>query len=337
MTLPRVLPARRWAQWIAALVTLAIGVQFTLWVVPHLNGVAPTVTRPAGVEAFLPIGSMLATRHLLHTGEIDAVHPAGLAIFLGICLMSAVLARSFCSHLCPIGLLSELLGRLGLRGLGSNLRPPKWIDLPLRSLKLLLLGFFAWAVWLVMDPVAVAAFLESPYARIVDAKMWLFFAEPSRLTVAVVGALLVSSVFVRDLWCRYLCPYGALLGILGLLAPLKITRNTATCTGCQGCTRACPARLPVHSMTRVASIECTSCQDCVMACPVEDCLTVRPPRLRRWVLRPVVAAAVALVVYLGVIGGFRVAGHWNTSITEAEYQEHLPKIRTGTYTHPSVD
>ena len=239
--LPKVLAARRIVQWVAVAAVIVIGLQFTLWVVPHLDGRWPEVSRPPGVEAFLPIGGMLATRHLLQAGVVDAVHPAGLAIFVAICVMSVVMAKSFCSHVCPIGLLSELLGRLGIRLTGRALRLPRWLDLPLRGLKFLLLSFFVWAIWFAMDPQAVAAFLTSPYNTIVDAKMWLFFAHPSRLTVTVVGVLVVGSVFVRDLWCRYLCPYGALLGVLGRLAPLKVTRDDSLCTGCQGCTRACPA------------------------------------------------------------------------------------------------
>jgi len=334
VALTRVLRFRRLAQWLMTLLVVVIGAQFSLWVRAHLDGRWPEVGRPPGVEAFLPIDAMLGARHLLHTGAVDPVHPAGLAIFLGICLMSVVVARSFCSHVCPIGLLSELAGRFGVRLVGRTWTPPKWVDLPLRGLKFLLLGFFVWAVWYAMDPKAVASFLESPYARVADAKMWIFFAEPSRLTIAVLGVLLVGSVFVRDLWCRYLCPYGALVGILGRLAPLKITRNRDLCTACEGCTRACPARLPVHQMGRVASVECTSCQDCVVACPVEGCLAVRAPLgpNHRW-LRPAVATGLALFLYLGVVIGFRAAGMWATSVSEAEYHFRLQELESPLYTH----
>jgi len=318
-----------------ALVAL-IGVQFTRWVVPHIQGRWPEVSRPAGVEAFLPIDAMMALRHLLSTGKVDAVHPAGLAIFVGICLMSAVVAKSFCSHICPIGLISELLGRLGLRLVGRPLTPPTWLDIPLRGLKYLLLGFFVWAVWFAMDGDAVAAFLSSPYARVVDAKMWKFFAPPSRLTVAVLGVLVVGSVFVRDLWCRYLCPYGALVGLLGRFAPLKVTRDPDLCTGCEGCTRVCPARLPVHQMQRVGSVECTSCQDCVIACPEDGCLAIRPPKVAPGprLLRPVAPVLLAVALYLGVVAGFRMAGHWHTSVPEAEFHERLPEMSSPVYTHP---
>jgi polyferredoxin len=202
-------------------------------------------------------------------------------------------------------------------------------------LKFLLLGFFVWAIWFAMDPRGVEAFLASPYAKIVDAKMWLFFAEPSRLTIAVLGILMVGSIFVRDLWCRYLCPYGALVGVLGRLAPLKVTRDPELCTDCHSCTAACPARLKVHSMQRVASIECTSCQDCVVACPVSSCLAVRPPKpaaATTW-LRPAAATLLAVGLYLMVIAGFMATGHWHTSVSEEEYHRRLQEIDSPLYTH----
>ncbi len=332
---PRVFRTRRVIQWVTALLVLVSGYRFTLWVTAHLAGRWPAVSRPEGVEGFLPIDSMLALRHWLLSGVIDTIHPAGLAIFLGICLMSLLVARSFCSHMCPVGLLSELLGRLGVRLMGANLRIPRWLDVPLRSLRFLLLGFFVWAVWFAMSPNQVASFLESPYSRVVDAKMWLFFAHPSATTVAVLGVLVVGSIFVRDLWCRYLCPYGALLGLLGRLAPFKVTRDPELCTDCRGCTAVCPARLTVHELVRVASIECTSCQDCVAACPVEGCLAVRPPLAarRRWWLRPAWASLLAVAIYLAVIGAFRLTGHWQTSVTEAEYHRRLQEIGSPLYTH----
>lgn len=331
----KVVRFRRVIQWATAAVTIAVGWRFSLWVSAHLMGRSPTVSRPAGVEGFLPIDAMLALRHWLTSHVIDPVHPAGLAIFMGICIMSLVVARSFCSHMCPVGLLSELAGRLGIRLTGRSLRVPRWLDVPLRSIRFLLLGFFVWAVWFAMTPHQVEAFLNSPYARVVDVKMWLFFARPSSTTVAVLGVLLVGSVFVRDLWCRYLCPYGALLGMLGRFAPFKVTRVADLCTDCRACTRACPAQLVVHSLDRVASIECTACQDCVAACPVSGCLAVSPPRGagRQWWLQPARAMVLAVGLYVAVIGVFRVTGHWHTSVTEAEYQRRLDEINSPLYTH----
>ena len=157
MRLPRVLKARRAIQIGTAVLIMAIGVQYTFWLRAHLEGLEPSIVRPPAVEAFLPIGAMLSLKHLVLTGVVDDVHPAGLAIFLGICLMSALLTRSFCSHLCPIGLASELAGRLGVR-VSGGLRVPRWLDIPRRGIKCFLLGYFVWVIWVVMDGDAVATF-----------------------------------------------------------------------------------------------------------------------------------------------------------------------------------
>lgn len=330
-------PVVRWRRAVQVgffVVVLALGAQFALWAAAHLDGRNPAVPRPPGVEGFLPISALMSLRLWLAGDGVHPIHPAGLGILVGILLMSLLLAKSFCSTLCPVGAVSEWVGRLGRR-LRVDWTLPRWLDIPLRSLKYLLLAFFVWATWVAMDLPGVRAFLDSPYNKVADVKMLLFFAHPSRLTVAVLGVLVIGSLFVRDLWCRYLCPYGALLGIVGRLAPLKVTRDLATCTDCAKCTKVCPARLPVHRMVRVASVECTSCQDCVAACPIMDCLAVRAPRPLpgRALLRPALSVAAAVVVYLGVIVAFRATGHWHGSVTESEHARRLAEIDSPLYTH----
>ena len=53
--------------------------------------------------------------------------------------------------------------------------------------------------------------------------------------------MVVASVFVQNFWCRYLCPYGALLGLTSLLSPLRIRREPAACIDCAKCAKACPS------------------------------------------------------------------------------------------------
>lgn len=325
---------RRWIQWVFLVLVLLIGAQFAAWAFAHLAGRPPAVPRPPGVEGFLPISALMSLRLWVAGGGIHPVHPAGLAILLAVLAMSALVAKLFCSHLCPVGAVSEGLGRLGDRLLGATWRLPGWLDVPLRFLKYLLLAFFLWAVWVSMDLAAVRAFLDSPYNKVADVKMLLFFASPARLTVAVLGVLVVGSVLVRDPWCRYLCPYGALLGLLGVLAPLKVTRDPARCTQCRACTRVCPARLPVHRLPRVASVECSSCQDCVAACPVRGCLAMRLPRFASGVrLAPRHAVALAVAVFVVILAAFRIAGYWRGSVSETEFAARLADIHSPLYTH----
>ena len=96
-----------------------------------------------------------------------------------------------------------------------------------------------------MGPAAVADFLDSPYNRVADVKMLYFFERISPFGLKAVLALVGLSIVIPYSWCRYLCPYGALLGALSLLSPLKVTRHAPSCIDCNLCTKACPSHLPV--------------------------------------------------------------------------------------------
>ncbi|MGE5499268.1 MAG: 4Fe-4S binding protein, partial [Syntrophothermus sp.] len=146
-----------------ALLCIWIGVEFYLFV-NYLDsaGTAAFYHRPPGAEGFLPISSMMSAYLFFQTGEIHPAHPAGLFIFLAILLVSLVFRKAFCSWLCPVGFLSELVGDFGEKIMKRRIRIPKFLDFPLRSLKYLLLGFFVYAIFFIMDNIAIRAFLDSP-------------------------------------------------------------------------------------------------------------------------------------------------------------------------------
>ena len=130
--------------------------------------------------------------------------------------------------------------------------------------------------------------------------MLYVFERLSPLAVKMLAGLTVLSVVVPYLWCRYLCPYGALLGALSLLSPLKVTRHAPSCIDCSLCTKAWPPHLPVARLARVHSDECFGCLSCVAACPVTRALRVETPAPWRRAVRP--AAFATLVVGLFCVG-----------------------------------
>jgi polyferredoxin len=109
-------------------------------------------------------------------------------------------------------------------------------------------------------------------------KLYYFFAAITPFAFSVIAILIVLSVIVKNFWCRYLCPYGALLGLGSLLSPMKIKRDAQTCIDCELCTKACPASIKVHTLHTVWSDECTSCLECVQVCPVQNTLEMRMHR-----------------------------------------------------------
>jgi polyferredoxin len=309
---------------------LWIGIEFHHFMRWGLSGGAePYAERPPGVEGFLPISALIGLRHWLATGAINPVHPAALFILLAIVLVSIAVKKAFCSFLCPVGTLSEYLWRLGRKVYGRNLQLPRWLDVPLRSLKYLLLLFFLWAI-VKMDVPTVTAFVHSPYNKVADIKMYVFFAHLSGLAMKVLVILAVLSLFIKNPWCRFLCPYGALLGIAGWLSPFKVARTKANCIDCQLCTRACPSNIRVHTSGRVWSDECTSCLECVAVCPVKNTLEVRA----RGRAIPTRAAAITVIgIFIGVTGLAMATGHWRNSISRAEYLQRFTRLDSPTYQH----
>ncbi len=236
---------RKIVQYLFLATVVLIGIKFSIFVNQLANGISPTVTRPPGIEAFLPISSLISLKYWLVSGIFNQVHPSGLIILLMALATGLLLKRGFCSWICPFGLLTEYLNRLHRLIFRKNVKLPAWLDYPLRSLKYLLLGFFLWAIALQMDAVELEYFIYSPYNMVADIKMLYFFQNVTALAFRVLVVLLVLSVLIRNFWCRYLCPYGALLGILSFLSILKIHRNAETCTNCQKCTRTCPVDIAI--------------------------------------------------------------------------------------------
>jgi polyferredoxin len=301
-----------------------IGVEFYLFMrwAEH-PGQAAYVAHPPGAEGFLPISALMSLRFWVATGRICELHPAGLFIFLAILAVGLLLRKGFCSWLCPVGTLSEALWRLGAKIFGRNFDLPRWADYPLRAVKYLLLLFFLWAT-LAMDGTRLEAFLYSPLNAAADLRMYYFFTRISALALGVVLVLAALSMVVRNFWCRYLCPYGALLGALSLGSPLAITRAKDTCIDCKLCTRACPSRIQVHAAGRVLSDECTGCYRCVEACPVKDTLAMRAPcgkAVPLWMFAMLVAG-----LFVAVTGMAILTGHWRNVITPRDYQRLVLEV-----------
>ncbi len=324
---------RFWIQTGFIILCLWIGVEFTLWYFWHEGSGAVAVSRPPGVEGFLPISALMSLWYLFLGGGIHPVHPAGLFILIAFILMSVLMKKSFCSWLCPVGTLSENIGEFGKKLFGRNFGVWRWLDYPLRSIKYLLFGFLVYVVFFQMDLRALGMFLDSPYNKVADVKMFLFFKDISRTSLIVIGVLVALSLVIRNFWCRYLCPYGALLGIAGLFSPLRITRNADACIDCAKCAKVCPNRIAVDRLNVVMSDECTSCMACVDACPVKETLQLKTSRRSTRAVRPAWVAAAVVGIFVLVTGIAMLTGNWHSAVDEGEFSRRIKDIDNPIYNH----
>src|ERR1039457_4535844 len=174
------------------------------------------------------------------------------------------------------------------------------------------------------------------YELIVDVRMLNFFRYLGGTTAFVVLGLVIASIFVQNFWCRYLCPYGAFLGLVSLLSPTRITRKPETCIDCAKCAKACPSALPVDKLLQIRSAECTGCLECVAICPAKDTLTMSVPlgaRKRRAIPAWSMAAGIA-ILFLGVVGYAKATGQWNTNLPRQIYLELVPNASTQEHPAP---
>jgi len=300
---------------------LWIGIQFYLWVRwAESGGRTLDVSRPAGVEGWLPIEGLMQLKYFLVSGHVPHVHPAGFFLFTSFLLMSFVFRKAFCSWLCPVGTVSEFFWKLGRATFRRNFQLPRWADIALRSLKYILLSFFAYAV-ASMSAAAITQFLGSPYALVVDVRMLNFFRFLGGTTALVVLGIVLASIFVQNFWCRYLCPYGALLGLVSLLSPSRITRDPDNCIDCAKCAKACPSALPVDKLVQIRSAECTGCLECVTICPAKDALVMSlPSGLRKRHAIPVWSMAAGItIVFFGLVGYAKLTHRWDTDLPKQVY------------------
>jgi polyferredoxin len=169
-------------------------------------------------------------------------------LFAAFAVVSTVLwGRLYCGRVCAFGALTQLMDRLV---------PPRWrIEVPAR-----LERRAAAAKYVVLGAaiVYVAATKNVGVYRYVE-PFWMFGLSESASMWTALALLLLATVFVRNLYCRFLCPVGAALGLLSALTVFRIKR-WSECRSCKICEKAC--EWGAIQGPRIIKRECVRCDDC---------------------------------------------------------------------------
>ena len=245
------------------------------------------------LQGLCPFGAVRTLTNLLfNPGAVLRPDRSSLWVFAGVIGLAFFLGPAFCGWLCPLGTVQEWLGRLGRRLLGRkyNRLVPARLDRALGYLRYAVLAgaIAAGAAALVMDVV-------NPSAALVH--MWTAAVPVS--AVLLLAGVLAAALVVERPWCRWLCPLGALQGLVARLSPWTIRRNVRACTGCRRCDRACPMGIAVSRAEAIRNDRCNRCTRCVEACPEHGALAYAVPAAAgaRLPLRRAAAAAAVLVTF----------------------------------------
>ena len=227
--------------------------------VPGLN----CYSCPAAVGA-CPLGAL--QNAIAASASRPAFYVVGVLLLFGLAL-----GRVICGWLCPAGLIQELLHRLPTPKLRKNrlTRTLSW-------LKYVILAVFVIIIpaWFALRKFPVPAFckyicpvgtLEGAVGLLsnpVNADRFGMLGPLFTQKFVILALVLTACVFIYRAFCRFLCPLGALYGLLARIALLGVRIDRSKCSGCGACVSACPM-----DIRRVGDHECIHCGACIDVCP----------------------------------------------------------------------
>ena len=252
------------------------------------------------LKGLLPPGAFFKINPLIMimTSISERVVVPGIMVSLVMLILTLVLGRFFCGWICPLGTTIDMTAAMGRKKyseddrVNRNVKKPKFLALIIVAIAAILGVQLAWF----MDPMVIMARFVSlnliptvtflinsgfmfliKYLHLYGPVQDLYRAlKPTILGINVYyfshsGIIFLVFVFVcfltlvkRRLWCRSLCPLGALYAVVSSFAFLR--RRVAKCIQCGKCKSDCRMGAIKDDMSYVQG-ECILCMDCIYDCP----------------------------------------------------------------------
>lgn len=215
------------------------------------------------VEAWCPMGGVESLYEYFVRGTmLCSLAASNFFILIAVILLTIAFKRAFCGYLCPLGTIAGwmrlMAKKFGLRQIGISSSANKVLSLLKYAVLILILALtwhFATLVVHGVDPCYAVLSLGE------EAK-WTTYLS---LAVFVVSAFFISMPF-----CRWLCPFAAVLNIFSSIGFTRIVRNPAACSDCNICSKSCPMGINVARGEQVKSADCISCMECLAICPAHQ-------------------------------------------------------------------
>lgn len=184
---------------------------------------------------------------------------SSLGIIIGIVLMSTIIfGPVLCGLICPFGTIQDLVAKIGKRMFKREYNHflPRELENKMKNIR-----YVSLVLTVIITALSGVTLLEkiNPY----HAFLGIFTKGISLVGFFILCVVIALSLFIHRPWCKYICPYGALLGIFNKFNVFRVVRKDSTCTGCRKCSNACPMGIDVHVNDEVRDLNCIVCLECV--------------------------------------------------------------------------
>ena len=223
-------------------------------------------------HGFCPYSSICFGVMSLNPGFAKLLYPIPVIIGLLIAITSIFWGRRFCGYICPFGTVQEIIYNLNPRSKkNKQLRLPVWLHKIFNSFK-----------YIIMFITILAVFRSVQYIYMKFCPV-LAVSHPQNITIysaATLFVIFIVGYFINRFWCRYLCPYAALMNVfqyLGRFLHIRSNRihvNEEFCINCGQCSKSCPMQIMVHEEKRIENVNCIFCLKCLQSCPVENGIVI---------------------------------------------------------------
>jgi polyferredoxin len=220
----------------------------------------------ASVHALCPFGGIETLYLYFTSGALLPKLRESAVILMMIGLVTAVLfGPALCGWVCPLGTVQEWVSGVGKKLFRRRFNHfvPEKLD---RILRYARYGVLIWVIYVTAQSATLIFADYDPYLALFH--FWT--GETAVGALVVLGITLGLSLLVERPWCKYACPYGALLGLSNLFRIFSIKRAESTCKADGACSILCPMNIPVDSLKTVRDHQCISCLECTSeaVCPV---------------------------------------------------------------------